>query len=317
MQFKKLGKSDLEVSTICFGCGAAGKMGWGNDVTDENSIASIHRALDIGINFFDTADVYGNGHSEEVLANALGSRRNEVIIATKVGNRRNEKGEMYGDLSRDHILQSLDNSLKRLNREVIDLYQVHRPDDNTPIQETMETLLHCVESGKIRYIGLSNQTSGQIQEYLNYGGIVSFQPPLSLLYRYVEVELLPFCQENQIGVIPYNPLGRGLLTGKYSTPVQFPEKDFRRNYFLFANGAFEHNIKIVQTLKRYAEALNCAVAQLAIAWVLAHPSVTSAIVGAKRPSQIEETSAAFEIKLTHEELKKIDRILMNPDYDST
>ncbi len=311
MEYRFLGNSDLEVSTICFGCWAIGKWGWGNDVDDANSIAAIHRALDLGINFFDTADVYGRGHSEEILAKALGRRRKEVIIATKVGNRWDESGRIWGDLSREYILKAVDDSLRRLQTEVIDLYQVHRPDENTPICETMEALLECVKAGKVRYIGLSNQTPEQIREYLKYGPVVSLQPPLNLLYRYAEVQLLPLCQEKNIGVIPYSPLARGLLTGKYDRPVSFPEGDFRRDYFLFMGEAFARNIKIVKALQKYAEAAGRPVSHLAIAWILAHPAVTSAIVGAKRPKQIEETAGAFDWKLGQDELKAIDRIVFS------
>ncbi len=314
MKHRRLGASSLMVSTICFGCWAIGKGGWGDDVDDQESIAAVRRALELGINFFDTADVYGDGHSEEILARALGSPKNDVIIATKVGNRRDEKGAIRGDLSREYILRSVEGSLRRLNRDVIDLYQIHRPDDGTPIREAMETLMECVEKGKVRHIGLSNQTPEQIEDYLKYGPVVSLQPPLNLLYRYTEVQLLPFCQEKNIGVIPYSPMARGLLTGKFTEPVQFPQSDLRREYFLLKPGAFERNIEAVMALREYAEELGSTIAQLAIAWVLAHPAVTSAIVGAKRPDQIEETAAAFEIELGHEQLKRIDRILMSAQY---
>lgn len=314
MYYKQLGTSDLKVSTICFGCWAIGKWGWGSDVTDENSIAAIHKALDLGINFFDTADVYGQGYSEKLLAKALANRRDDAIIATKVGNRWNGKGQIWGDLSRDYILKSVDDSLRRLKTDVIDLYQIHRPDENTPIQETMETLLSCVENDKIRYIGLSNQTPEQITEYLHYGKIVSLQPPLSLLYRYAEVQLLPICQENYIGVIPYSPLARGLLTGKFTKPVSFPIDDFRKSYFLFEEKTFTRNLPIIQALKKFAENYGRTVSQLAIAWILAHPAVTSAIVGAKKPSQIEETATAFDWHLSQSDLKTIDRILMTANF---
>ena len=311
MEYRRLGNSDLEVSVICFGCWAIGGRGWGNDVDDRQSIAAIRRALDLGINFFDTADVYGFGHSEELLAKALGDRRKEVIIATKVGNRWDASGRVWGDLSRRYILEAVENSLRRLQTDVIDLYQVHRPDENTPIQETMETLLELVKAGKVRYIGLSNQTPEQIREYLRYGPVVSLQPPLNLLYRYTEVQLLPLCQEENIGVIPYSPLARGLLTGKYEQPVSFPEGDFRRDYFLFEGKAFGRNIRIVQALKRYAAQFDRPISHLALAWLLAHPAVTSAIVGAKRPEQIQETAAAYQWKLHQDELKIIDRIVFS------
>ena len=314
MNYKQLGTSELNASTICFGCWAIGKWGWGSDVKDEDSIAAIQKALDLGINFFDTADVYGQGYSEELLVNALGSRRKDVIIATKVGNRWDENYRIWGDLSKDYILKSIDNSLKRLKTDVIDLYQVHRPDENTPIQETMETLLSCVEKGKIRYIGLSNQTPDQISEYLKYGQIVSVQPPLNLLYRFSEVQLLPFCQEKQIGVIPYSPLARGLLTGKFTMPVSFPSDDFRSSYFLFEEKTFQRNLPVIQALIKFAENNGRSISQLAVAWILAHSAVTSAIVGAKKPSQIEETAAAFDWHLSQDDLKAIDRILMTANY---
>lgn len=309
MFYKQLGKSDLRVSTICFGCWAIGKWGWGSDVNDKDSIAAIHKALDLGINFFDTADVYGRGYSEQLLAKALGRRRKYVIIATKVGNRWDESVRIWGDLSKKYILKSVENSLKRLKTDVIDLYQVHRPDENTPIQETMETLVSCVNEGKIRYIGLSNQTPEQISEYLNYGLVVSLQPPLSMFYRYSEVQLLPLCQEKQIGVIPYSPLARGLLTGKFTKPVSFPVDDFRKSYFLFEERAVQRELPVIQALKTFAENDGRTISQLAIAWILAHPVITSVIVGAKKPVQIEETSAAFDWQLSQKDLKTVDRIL--------
>lgn len=314
MNFKMLGKSELKVSTICFGCWALGGKGWGTDVDDQQSILAIRRAIDLGINFFDTADVYGNGKSEEILGKALGGAYRDVMVATKVGNRFDKDGRIYGDLSKDHILWSIDESLKRLDREVIDLYQVHRPDDGTPIRETMDALMACIEAGKVRYIGLSNQTVEQISEYMSYGTVVSLQPPLNLLYRYAEIELLPFCLQNDIGVIPYSPMARGLLTGKYREKVTFPENDFRGAYFLFGEGAFERNIQSVMALEQYAQDLSITMSQLAIAWILAHPAVTSAIVGAKRPKQIEETASAYDIKLDQDALKKIERILMSGTY---
>ncbi len=309
MDYRQLGTSDLKISVIGFGTWAIGARGWGR-VEDEDSVAAIRRALDLGINFFDTADVYGRGHAEEVLAKALGNRRKEVIVATKVGNRWSADGNtVWADLSPAYIRQAVEDSLRRLNTDVIDLYQIHRPDPNTPVAETMGTLLDLVKEGKIRYIGTSNLSPDQLREYLSYGSVVSLQPLLNLLTRHTEVQLLPLCQEKNVGVVVYSPMAMGLLTGKYVAPVQFEPNDFRAENFLFQGKNFARNIAIARALKNYAETRGYTAAQLAVAWVLAHPAVTSAICGAKRPEQIEESARSFEWKMTHEEIVEIDRIV--------
>jgi len=309
MEYHQLGVSDLKISVIGFGTWAIGARGWGQ-VNDEDSIAAIRRAMELGINFFDTADVYGRGHAEEVLAKALGNHRKEVIVATKVGNRWSADGSrVWADLSPAYIRQAVEDSLRRLKTDVIDLYQIHRPDPNTPVAETMGTLLDLVKEGKIRYIGTSNLNPDQLREYLSYGPVVSLQPILNLLARHTEVQLLPLCQEKNVGVVVYSPMAMGLLTGKYDRRVRFASDDFRAGNFLFQGKTFERNIAVVKALRAFAEKRGFTVAQLAVAWVLAHPVVTSAICGAKRPQQIEETSRAFELKLDHEELIEIDKIV--------
>ncbi|RKY89764.1 aldo/keto reductase [candidate division KSB1 bacterium] len=311
MEYRQLGQSDLKISTVGFGCWAMGKYGWGADVDDNDSIRAVHRALELGINFFDTADIYGRGHSEEVLGKALGARRKDVIVATKVGNRwnPNRPEEVRVDLSREYILKAVDDSLRRLQTDYIDLYQIHRHDPNQPIAEIMATLVELVKQGKIRYIGTSNLSVPQLEEYLAHGPVVSIQPPLSLFVRHTEVQLLPFCQQHSVGVVVYSPLAMGLLTGKYSQPTKFPPNDFRANNFLFQGQTFKRNIAIVKALKDYAAEKNHTVAQLAVAWVLAHPAVTSAICGAKRPAQIEETAAASDWHLEESTLQDIDHIV--------
>ena len=311
MEYRQLGQSDLKISTVGFGCWAMGKYGWGADVDDNDSIRAVHRALELGINFFDTADIYGRGHSEEVLGKALGARRKDVIVATKVGNRwnPNRPEEVRVDLSREYILKAVDDSLRRLQTDYIDLYQIHRHDPNQPIAEIMATLVELVKQGKIRYIGTSNLSVPQLEEYLAHGPVVSIQPPLSLFVRHIEVQLLPFCQQHSVGVVVYSPLAMGLLTGKYSQPTKFPPNDFRANNFLFQGQTFKRNIAIVKALKDYAAEKNHTVAQLAVAWVLAHPAVTSAICGAKRPAQIEETAAASDWHLEESTLQDIDHIV--------
>ncbi|HDK36033.1 MAG TPA: aldo/keto reductase [Bacteroidetes bacterium] len=309
VDYRQLGTSNLKLSVIGFGCWAAGAYGWG-DVRDNESIAAIRQAMDLGINFFDTADVYGRGHSEEVLARALGNRRKEVIIATKVGNRWSADGtRIWADLSPKYIRRAVEDSLRRLKTDVIDLYQIHRPDPQTPVVETMATLLDLVKEGKIRYIGTSNLSPDQLREYISYGQVVSLQPVLNLFTRYSEVQLLPLCREKTVGVVVYSPMAMGLLTGKYNKPVSFKPGDFRTMNVLFQGKNFERNITVVKALKKFANERGYSVAQLAVAWVIAHPAVTSAICGAKRPGQIKETAGSFAWKLTHDELIEIDRIV--------
>jgi aryl-alcohol dehydrogenase-like predicted oxidoreductase len=309
MRYRRLGTSDMEVSVVSFGCWAMGGLGWG-DVDDRDSIAAVHRAMDLGINLFDTADVYGRGHSEEVLGRALKGRRDRVFVATKVGNRWDDSGNLRADLSRDYILKAVDDSLRRLDIDIIDLYQTHRPDPNTPVQETMDTLLELVERGKVRYIGTSNLTVEELREYQSYGKIVSIQPVLNLFVRYIEAKLLPHCQRTAVGVIVYSPMAMGLLTAKYDRPVTFPPDDFRANNFLFLGKTFERNIAIAKALDAYARERGHTAAQLAVAWVIAHANVTSAICGAKRPSQIEETAPAGDWDLSEQELREIDEIMV-------
>jgi len=309
MRYRKLGSSDMEVSVVSFGCWAMGGLGWG-EVDDRESIAAVHRAIDLGINLFDTADVYGRGHSEEVLGRALEGRRKEVFVATKVGNRWDESGKLHADLSREYILKAVDDSLRRLKVDVIDLYQTHRPDPNTPVRETMDTLMELVDKGKVRYVGTSNLTVDELKEYQSYGKIVSHQPVLNLFVRYIETKLLPHCQENDIGVIVYSPMAMGLLTAKYDRPVTFPANDFRANNFLFLGKTFERNIAVAKALEAFARERGFTAAQLAVAWVIAHQNVTSAICGAKRPQQIEETAAAGDWDLSENELRTIDEIMV-------
>lgn len=309
MRFRTLGTSDMEVSVVSFGCWAMGRLGWG-EVDDRESIAAVHRAVDLGINLFDTADVYGRGHSEEVLGRALKGRRDKVFVATKVGNRWDNEGNLRADTSRDYILKAIDDSLRRLNVDVIDLYQTHRPDPNTPVQETMDTLMELIDRGKIRYIGTSNLTTKQLQEYQTYGKVVSIQPLFNLFVRYTTTRLVPHCRQSNVGVIVYSPMAMGLLTAKYDRPTTFPPDDFRSNNFLFQGKTFERNIAVARSLDAFARERGYTAAQLAVAWVVAHPDITSAICGAKRPPQIEETARAGDWHLSEDDLREIDEIVV-------
>jgi aryl-alcohol dehydrogenase-like predicted oxidoreductase len=308
MEYRQLGQSNLGVSTVAFGCWQMGGRYWGR-VEESETVAAVQRALDLGINLFDNADIYGLGHAEDVLAKALGSRRTEAIIATKVGWRWDEDGNTAIDLSRKHILEAVEGSLRRLKTDYIDLYQTHLTDSETPVEETVKALCDCVSSGKVRYIGVSNVTAGVLQDYLPFGRIESLQPPYNMLRREIEIDLLPLCAEKRIGVIVYEPLARGLLTGKFSATATFNDDDLRKNDRRFQGKQLIKNLAVVEKLKQIAKDNGKTVAQLAVAWVLSQPGVTAAICGVKRSSQIEECAGGSGWKLSGDELKAIDNIL--------
>jgi len=308
VEYRNLGVTDLRISTVSFGCWAMGGAWWGK-VDDEESAAAVRRALDLGVNFFDTADVYGFGHSEEILARALGKRRNEVFVATKGGMRWDDSGKIWHDDTPSHITAAADASLRRLQTDAIDLYQIHWPDPKTPIAETAMACLELLNSGKVRALGVSNFSAAQMEEWRQVAPLHSLQPPYSLLQRAVEAELLPYCLKNHIGVIAYSPLQRGLLTGKFTAESRFGADDLRSGDGDYKGEAFERNLAIVEKLKRLAAKASKTVGQLAIAWVLANPALTSAIVGAKRPSQVEENVGGSEWTLTEAQKAEIKQIL--------
>jgi len=308
MQYHTLGTTDLNASAIGLGTWSMGGRWWG-EVDDSESIATIHKALDLGINFFDTADIYGFGHSEKLLARALTERRKEAVVATKVGLRWNNKGKIRNDLSRSYILKEIDESLARLNTDYIDLYQVHWPDPNTSVEETMAALTQCVEAGKVRYLGASNLSVEQLAEYRKYGDIVSLQPPLNLFERQAELQLLPTCLKENIGVLIYSPLCRGLLSGKFKPDQQISEPVRKRDPF-FTGRTFKRNLKIVERLNSLAEAHQKSVAQLAVAWVLTHSAVTVALCGARKSEQVAESADAANWHLDPRTLEEIEKILV-------
>lgn len=314
MEYRTLGSTGLKVSVVGLGCWAIGG-GWWGPVNDSDSVATIHKAMDLGINFFDTADIYGFGHSEKILARALGERRKEVIVATKVGLRWNSKGQIKNDLSREYILKEVDESLKRLHTDYIDLYQAHWPAPNTPIEETVEALVTCVEAGKVRYIGASNLSPEQLAEYRKYGPIETLQPPLNLFERYAEVQLLPICYKENIGVLSYGTLCRGLLTAKFKPDHIFKDQVRARDP-LFQGVTFQRNLAIVDRLKTMAEGNKRTVGQLAVAWVLAHPAISIALCGARHPDQIAESAGGVNWELTDEDLKRISKILATTEFES-
>ncbi len=311
MEYRILGKTDLSVSTIGYGAwGIGGEPFWKTE-GEENSTRSIEKAIDLGINFFDTAPVYGFGYSEELLGKALDSKRKDVIIATKCGLRwgREELKAIEKRATRESILEEIDLSLKRLRTDCIDLYQVHWPDESTPIEETMDTLLQIQEAGKIRYIGVSNYSVDQMKESLKYGQIVSLQPMYSMLEREIEKEILPFCVENDIGIICYSPLASGVLTGKYNENTKF--EDWRGKGIIgnFTGDVFVSHIKKVKEIAKIAQKHGKTTAQLAINWLLHQRGVTTAIVGVKNPNQVEQNTGAVGWDIPGDDLKTISDIL--------
>jgi Predicted oxidoreductases (related to aryl-alcohol dehydrogenases) len=311
MEYRILGKSDLNVSVIGYGAwGIGGKPFW-NSEGEEKSLRSIEKAIDLGINFYDTAPVYGFGYSEELLGKALQAKRKDVIIATKCGLvwNKEELKAIRKRATRESILEEIDLSLKRLCTDYIDLYQVHWPDESTPIEETMNTLLQVQKEGKIRYIGVSNYSVDQMKESVNYGQIVSLQPMYSMLERDVEKERLPFCIENDIGVICYSPLASGVLTGKYDENTRF--EDWRGQGIIgnFTGEVYVSHINKVKKIVKIAQKHGKTLAQLAINWLLHQKGVTTAIVGVKTPDQVEQNIGAVGWEIPDNDLKEISDIL--------
>ena len=290
MEYRKLGSSDLNVSVIGFGAWGIGGAPFWSSEGDNISVKSIQKAYDMGINFFDTAPVYGFGLSERLIGKALKPVRDKVILATKCGLRWEK--EVLGSISkvatRESILEEINQSLERLETDYIDLYQVHWPDGKTPHEETMETLLEIQKQGKIRHIGVSNYSVEQMQPCLKIGPLVSLQPEYSLLQRSIEKETVPFCLIHDIGIIAYSPLASGVLTGKYDRDTKF--KDWRSKGIIgqFTGEAFVNNIKKVERFKTIAESEKKTCGQMAVNWVIHQPGVVSALVGVKNDRQVEE-----------------------------
>ena len=320
MQKRKLGYSDLEFTTVGFGAWAVGgKWDWGwGDQDDEESISAIHKALDLGINWIDTAAAYGLGHSEEVVQKAIKSRRDQVYIATKCGLVWDDPstGKVNKCLKAWSIRQEAENSLRRLGVDVIDLYQIHWPNPDEDIEEGWSEIARLVEEGKVRYAGASNFSMAQLTRIQKIHPVASLQPEYSMLERSIEKDLLAFCAANQIGVIAYSPMASGLLTGKYTraTMDSIAADDWRRKYSEhFREPALTANFSFVDKLKEIAHRFNRTPGQLAIAWVLRHQEMTAAIVGARRPTQIEEIAPASDWQLSAEVIREIDDLLVARD----
>ncbi len=310
MNTRQLGKNGPFLTEIGFGSWAVGgpwDWGWGKQ-DDRDSIAAIRRALDLGLNWIDTAAVYGLGHAEEVVARAVEGRRQEVFIATKCGLVWNDNGRVRNNLQPESIRREAEASLRRLKTDVIDLYQIHWPDPNASLRRAWETLVQLQKEGKVRYIGVSNFNVPQLKQCLKVAPVQSLQPPYSLLRREVEWEILPFCKENGIGVVAYSPMGSGLLTGKYD-PNRLARDDWRRKVSDFQEPEVTRILNFVEKLRPLAERHGKTVGQLAVAWVLMNPAVTSAIVGARNVRQVEENVQAAGWRLSSEEMTEIEALL--------
>lgn len=312
MKTKKLGKHGPELSVIGLGAWAIGGpwlFGWGKQ-NDNDSIRTIHRALDEGINWIDTAAVYGLGHSEKILARALENKRSKVFIATKCGLVWNSKGKVRNDLSPASIRKEIEDSLIRLDTDYIDLYQFHWPDPNTAVEKSWETMMKLKQEGKVRCVGVSNFNVELMQKCMKLEQIDSLQPPYNLFDRGVEKDILPFAEKNGIGVIPYSPMKSGLLSGNFDISKIAPD-DWRRKNDDFSEPKLSRNLQFVEDLRPIAEKHNASIGELAIAWVLLHSAVTAAIVGARRPAQIQETVKAAGIKLDESDLTQIKNLISN------
>lgn len=306
-QPRRLGRSELQVSVMGLGCMGMSEFYGATD--DAESIATIHRALDLGITFLDTADMYGVGRNEALVGRAIRARRSEVVLATKFGNVRSSDGGFVGISGKpEYVRQACEASLQRLGVDVIDLYYQHRVDPNVPIEETVGAMKELVEAGKVRFLGLSEAAPETIRRAHAIHPITALQTEYSLWSREPEEEILPTCRELGIGFVAYSPLGRGFLTGQIKSPDDFAPDDFRRNGPRFQGENFRKNLDLVAKIEEMAHQKGCKPAQLALAWVLAQGEDIVPIPGTKRRAYLEENVAAAQITLSQEELAQLDAI---------
>jgi aryl-alcohol dehydrogenase-like predicted oxidoreductase len=315
MNYRKLGRTGLKVSPLCLGAMMFGRRG---NADHADCVRIIHRALDAGINFVDTANVYSNGESEEIVGQALRGHRDQVVLATKVhgemGPGPNDRGN-----SRVHILREVEHSLRRLQTDYIDLYQIHRPDPDTPIEETLRALDDLVHSGKVRYIGSSTFAAWELVESYwvsdryNLARFECEQPPYSIFVRHIEKDVLPVCQKYGTGVIPWSPLNRGWLAGRYrkGQEIDPQSRAARGDAFIDRpdSPAGQRKLELVEELMPMTRDVNARLAQYALAWTLANPVVTAPIIGPRTMEQLEDNLGALEITIPPEHLRRIDELV--------
>jgi len=315
MRTRQLGSTDLHLTTMGLGTWAIGgpwNWGWGPQ-NDDDSIRTIHHSLELGINWLDTAPCYGLGHSETVVGRAIEGIRERVIVATKCGLVWDDPADRtaYAHLKADSVRREVENSLKRLKIDQIDLYQMHWPNPEADMEEAWEEMARIKEEGLVRHIGVSNFDVSQLEQIARIHPVASLQPPYSMLRRGFEIDTLGWCRKNEVGVVPYSPMQAGLLTGAFSLErlESLPADDWRRKNEHFQQPSFSRNLETVDLLKPLAARLGASLAELAIAWTLRENVVTSAIVGARRPEQLNSTVGGAELELDDEVLSEIATIL--------
>src|ERR1017187_9640377 len=311
MEKKRLGNSDMELTPIGIGAWAMGGGGWAfawGPQDDDESIAAIHAALDAGVNWIDTAAVYGLGHSEEVVARALAGRSNRPYVFTKCERVWNQQRQISGSLKAGSVRRECEDSLRRLRVDAIDLYQIHWAEPDADLEEGWTTLAKLKEEGKVRWIGVSNFNAAQLERCRKIAPLTSLQPPYSAISPEVEAEALPYCLRHGIGVIAYSPMKSGLLTGAMTKErvAAFPQDDFRRKALSFLEPRLSRNLELAELMKGIGARHGRSAGEVAIAWVLRNPAITAAIVGMRSAAQVQGVVGALEFRLSAEEIAEID-----------
>jgi aryl-alcohol dehydrogenase-like predicted oxidoreductase len=314
LQTRRFGRTEMEITPIGFGAWAIGGSGWAGawgPQDDEESVAAIRRALELGVNWIDTAAVYGLGHSEEVVAQALKGVSERPHVFTKCSRVWDEESNVSSVLKKDSVKRECEESLRRLQTDVIDLYQIHWPNPDEDIEEGWSALVELKEEGKVRHIGVSNFDASQMERIGRIAPVETLQPPYNLLDREIEADVLPYCKDHDIGVIVYSPMKSGLLTGKM-TPERvrsLPSDDWRRDAPEFNEPRLLRNLELVALLEEIGREHGRSSGEVAIAWTLRHPAVTAAIVGGRRPDQVEGIVGAADFRLGESELERIETFL--------